>query len=527
MKEQLTKLLTTIKEFWKKQTPKFRKIVKVSGIGIVVLAVVLTVALNVSKSQYKTLFPGMSSEETVQVSAAIKDMEYTVDVKFDSNGNIMVPSSQYDKVKLDLAAMDFPKSTLSYDIFLNNSLTSTDFEKRQALVFQLESDIQYNLTHGIEGVKSASVKLNIPQENTHVWEQSSPNTASAAIIMTMDAGYTLSSSRVSAIKNIVAAGLPNMLPENVKVVDGATGVEIQSANSGEAGVYNMERLQYERQIAQALEDSARRILAPSYGAENIAVVASVVLDYDKMLTQETQKLTKDDGSGYLTHDDENYQVNGQISAGDLVGEANNTDTPTYLQNEPTDENGVTNYGRGRDFEYGELRRQTEKTGAVLKNSSIAITINTTALSDQKKAELVDQISKATGINNLSDISIGLMDPYATDVITPPIVDVKQWYETIPIYFWLVPVLVIFLLVFVLILIRKGHKKKVAEAEQESEALINSLQAEIEDRKKQIAEAAQAESNPGDGAIVQEVRNFAKENPEITANLIRSWLKEDQ
>ena len=79
----------------------------------------------------------------------------------------------------------------------------------------------------------------------------------------------------------------------------------------------------------------------------------------------------------------------------------------------------------------------------------------------------------------------------------------------------------------LVLVRKRQKKRLAEAEAESEMLINSLQAEIEERKRQIADAANADNDPSDNAIVQEIRNFAKENPEITASLIRSWLKEDQ
>ena len=79
----------------------------------------------------------------------------------------------------------------------------------------------------------------------------------------------------------------------------------------------------------------------------------------------------------------------------------------------------------------------------------------------------------------------------------------------------------------LVLVRKRQKKRLAEAEAESGMLINSLQAEIEERKRQIADAANADNDPSDNAIVQEIRNFAKENPEITASLIRSWLKEDQ
>jgi len=34
-----------------------------------------------------------------------------------------------------------------------------------------------------------------------------------------------------------------------------------------------------------------------------------------------------------------------------------------------------------------------------------------------------------------------------------------------------------------------------------------------------------DADPKDEAILKEVRNFAKANPKITANLLRSWIKE--
>ena len=39
--------------------------------------------------------------------------------------------------------------------------------------------------------------------------------------------------------------------------------------------------------------------------------------------------------------------------------------------------------------------------------------------------------------------------------------------------------------------------------------------------------ALANSNQVESAITQEIRDFAKENPEITASLLRSLLKEEQ
>ena len=39
--------------------------------------------------------------------------------------------------------------------------------------------------------------------------------------------------------------------------------------------------------------------------------------------------------------------------------------------------------------------------------------------------------------------------------------------------------------------------------------------------------ALANSNPKESAITEEIRSFAQENPEITASLLRSLLREEQ
>lgn len=530
MKEQLTRLIDNGKSYWNRFTPKRKKVILLSGGGILLGAILITVFLNMGRLRYRTLFSGMTQQETAQVSAAINDLDYDVDVRFDSNGNITVPAEQYDKVMLDLGGQDFPKTTLSYDIFLNNSLTATDFEKKQSLIFQLESDIQYTLTHGIDGVKNASVKLNLPQESSYAWEEKDASAASAGIIITMKSGYTLSGERVAAIKNVVAASLPGgMMPENVKVVDGATGIEVQAKAKEMEETFSVQRLEFEKQIAREMEERVRRILIPSYGTDNVAVVASVELDYDKMLTQETQKIAKDDGSGYVTHENENYTVNGGVPAGEIVGEENNTDTvPTYAANSPGDENGMTQYDKTRDYDYGEIKRQIEKGQAILKNAYVAVTVNTEAMNPERKEEIVSLVSKASGITNQDSIAVGLMDPLARQTaghLDPG--GTGKWYESIPLYAWIILTVTLAGLLFFIFFVLNRAKKKALETEQESEELINSLQAEVEERKRQLAEAAQQEINPGDGAIVQEVRTFAKNNPEITANLIRMWLKEDQ
>lgn len=76
-----------------------------------------------------------------------------------------------------------------------------------------------------------------------------------------------------------------------------------------------------------------------------------------------------------------------------------------------------------------------------------------------------------------------------------------------------------------LLLRMAKKRKLKQ-QQQLEEQQESLQEEIEQRKRMLRETAEAKNNK-DNAITNEIRDFAKQNPEITANLIRAWLKEDE
>ncbi|MEG1367077.1 MAG: hypothetical protein RSC96_07660, partial [Oscillospiraceae bacterium] len=96
------------------------------------------------------------------------------------------------------------------------------------------------------------------------------------------------------------------------------------------------------------------------------------------------------------------------------------------------------------------------------------------------------------------------------------------------------ILLLLLVVMMMILgAKKKKKKKLAAADAEgltsamsadSMMLGANSQQELDIRKKQIQDAALRSKN--ENAIAEEVRDFAKANPQITANLLRNWIKED-
>lgn len=88
--------------------------------------------------------------------------------------------------------------------------------------------------------------------------------------------------------------------------------------------------------------------------------------------------------------------------------------------------------------------------------------------------------------------------------------------------------IILIIIIVVALLLGRRKKKEDEDEEVAEiATEEDIQREIEEHKRMLQSEALANSNPKESAITEEIRSFAQENPEITASLLRSLLREEQ
>ena len=89
------------------------------------------------------------------------------------------------------------------------------------------------------------------------------------------------------------------------------------------------------------------------------------------------------------------------------------------------------------------------------------------------------------------------------------------------------ILLLAIILLIILLINKRAKRRIALAQAESQAQIDNMKRSIEEQdnmRKSIEEAAK-EHNDSDNATANEVKDFAKKNPEIAAALIRSMMKE--
>lgn len=527
LKAHITKLKESVANM-----PKKKKIIFGGGLGaIVLIAIVITVVLNVTASSQRVLYEGLEADEAAEVYTMLQ--EIGIEVQRDAQGNITVPAKDYDTALLKVAQEGYSSNSPTYGLFESHSgMTATEAENQQWILYQLQENLQKTLKN-LSAVKDAIVNIDVPEQGSYVWEKdTSAGQSSAGVVLTLSEDLT--PEQVTAIKNLVASSVPRLEPENVTVMNAETSEELQG-NTGEETTSQTaaNNLEFEMQVQNQLEENVRRVLAPRYGASGVVAVAKVVIDYDKMMTEELTLQEKEGGGGYVTNFSEQYNLEGEVAAGGIVGEENNTDIPQQAYETDEDGNPLTSYNRDIQYDYGYIKTQIEKGNAVLESASISVMVDEANMTEMRRLELVDLVAKSTGIPEDS-ISVSPIDPNAqpdednndNQQDTQVVVQIPLWG-----YILAGAAALLVLLLLILLLVAKSRSKKKKREQEIQQNEIDEQRAQMEQEiaqyKKELSDAAMAATNPKDEAIINEVKDFAKQNPEVTANLLRSWLKEGE
>ncbi|MBC5711098.1 flagellar M-ring protein FliF [Hungatella sp. L12] len=515
---------------------KKKKAAAAGILAAVIIALAAAILLNTNKDgEYVVLFPGISREENNEILAVLNGRG--VGAKRNAEGEVTVPENQVGDIMLDMSELGYPKTALPFDIFSDNmGFTTTEFEKRQYLLLNLQDRIERTLKD-MNGIKNAIVTLNVSDDSNYVWDDQGAD-STGAVSLTLMPSCELSPEKVGAIKNLIANSVPRLLPENVTVVNAETMQEMVSDDVGGLTSYGLGRLDFEAKVEKRLQDKIMNVLTLAYSPGQIRVSATVVIDYDKMITEDLQYEPQDNGQGVVDHYKSGQSVNGQGGgAGGVAGEENNTDIPTYGAAGTGGANGADgDYYRDVDYLVGYIKKQIEKDNVKLQKATVAITVNDNNLTESKKQQLIDAASKAANIAQ-EDIVVSSFQQIASEKTSEPEKPVIP--VTAPGVGGIDPrVLVagaaagVFLFLVLLFLILRHRRKKQRKEDQE---LFGPFEGDAFDLDSDIAERAEertVENQIADVPVkpqdpVNQVRSFAEDNPEIIASMISTWLKEEK
>lgn len=528
--------LNVIKERLAKVSRRTKIIAAIAAAIIVVGAIVIALILN--HRDYVVLFSDVTEEETTEILAKLQEMniEYTSD----GSGNIRVPENVADTTRAQLAQEGYPKSGFTYDVFTENAGgMTTDMEKQTYKLYELQNRIGATVRL-FDGVKDAKVTIALGEEDRYVLSDSedSENGASASVVMMMKDGGSPTERQALGVQRLVAQSVPGMQLENVTVLDG-NGIVV--SDGGETGSSSGETSQ---EIAKLIESQLTQkvvhVLEPFYGADNVRVSAKGTVNMEKIIRESTtyttpEKIDEEDKTGILSKETGARETSGGgDAAGGVVGTETNSDISQYTANAAQGNNGYTSESWTRDFLVNQIKEQGEIDPGMLQDVTVSVAINGRTLGDLTTNKLQELVGNAVGIapeDRIDKIAIANA-PFYESTEGQNRSFMEQITETLKdnLLFVIIGVVVLLLLLTALIVFLRKRKKAEEELE---EALEEEVPADLPlGEEEQTAEEEEglepldlvSLKNERSQQLRDTVRAFAEENPEISAQMLKLWLR---
>ena len=224
-------------------------------------------------SGYSVLFENTSAEDSALIiqQLDLKKIPY----KIQNEGTILVPSDVVYKERIAIAAMGIPKSSkVGFEVFDKSEFGATDFEQQVKYLRALEGELTRTIEN-LQPIARAGVHIAIPKESVFTERQTPPT---ASVVLEIRPMMRLTPNQITGIKNLVAASVVRLTPENVKLIN-QDGVPL----GDDEGLFDNELVQsqvrYKKDFEGEYERKIVNVLSPILGGTD-KVVAKVTIDFD-------------------------------------------------------------------------------------------------------------------------------------------------------------------------------------------------------------------------------------------------------
>ncbi|BAW43708.1 flagellar M-ring protein [Helicobacter pylori] len=273
----------------------FIKLNKKQKIALIAAGVLITALLvflllypfkekDYTQGGYGVLFERLDSSDNALILQHLQQNQ--IPYKVSRDDTILIPKDKVYEERITLASQGIPKtSKVGFEIFDTKDFGATDFDQNIKLIRAIEGELSRTI-ESLNPILKANVHIAIPKDSVFVAKEVPP---SASVMLKLKPDMKLSPTQILGIKNLIAAAVPKLTTENVKIVN-ENGESIGEGdileNSKELA---LEQLRYKQNFENILENKIVNILAPIVGGKN-KVVARVNAEFDfsqKKSTKET------------------------------------------------------------------------------------------------------------------------------------------------------------------------------------------------------------------------------------------------
>ena len=536
MADRLKALWQKILDWWNQFTARQKTLIVGAGSVILLTVIILVSVLN--QPQYVLLVNANSTKEASEIKELLESN--SINYKMSDNGlEFKVLKKDQGDASLLLGANDIQSYTYSIDNVTDGSFSTTEADKQKKYKLYLESRLESDFISKFQDIKSAHVMLDIPDnDGTLIGNQEE---ASASILLELADGSAFTYDNAAFLARAVAKAIGNSSTKNIVILDNNGNMlfagDEDSTTSGLAST----QLSLKAKAEQLVKSEVKKVLLGTKLYDNIEVASNLVMDFSKEeSTEHTYTPAQDQTQGVLSHED-TYNAENVNGISGIPGTDTNADNETTYVTQDNQNSSSTITEESRDYLPNEkITTKTSTPGAIrYADSSISVTAinyvvmkeedydsaannnmtwneyknaNTEPVAQEVPAEMIDVVSKATGISN-ENVAMAAYNEYvffdkagATITVT----DILQ-----------IVMILIILGLLAFIIVRSMWTKKQTEEETEPEPL--SVETLLESQPDESLSDIEMDEGSETKRLIEK---FVDENPEAAAVLLRNWLNED-
>ncbi|MFT8447195.1 MAG: flagellar basal-body MS-ring/collar protein FliF [Liquorilactobacillus nagelii] len=528
---KIGKLFSRLKDGWQ----GLSRIKKISCVLVLlsVLFVSGTVYYLNTRVQYGVLFTDLSEGDAGTIADELK--QENVSYKLADNGTtIMVDKTKVDQVRIELAEDDkLPDSSQGFELFDSSNVMTTDADRKityqRALTGELEKAID-----SLNEVEKSKVMLVTTKESVFDDDDSNSNSSKAAkasIVLTLKSSG-ITTEAVQGIVALTAGAVENLSQRNIKVVD-SNGNVLFNGNKGTSNLVssNNKYLTITQNYEKSLQKKIHSLLDPIYGKKKVEVSVNLSLDFDSVKNK-----TVTYSNPQIRSEKTASEVNGAATSSTQTGEANNSAT-----NASSSSNNGSTESSSRTVN-NELNTSTTNTikapGSISQMTASVVIDSDISKSDRKKIKSL--VSSAIGYNKGRGDSLQVQSVNFAKHSKKTHHTVKKQKKSSNWNIWAyigLGVAALVLIGTIVFLIMRFRRRRLEEEYEDYEdettptadvtadtatKYPEEQKTEKEDKKPLVKPAKPSKEQE----LNKRTRDYAKENPEEVADLLKAWMKED-
>jgi len=523
---------------------------------VVVLVICVVIAIFIFLWAQEPDFRPLAKMETQELIETLDYMDAN-QIEYRLEGNtVYVRSDEFQNVRLGMTRQGLTNtSDTGSDIIMQDMgfgvSQRVEMERlKHAREKQIASTIE-----DMSSIQKARVLLAMPKENVFARREKK---ASATIVLTAKRGAVISGEEVDAVVDIVASAVQNMEPSKVTVTD-SNGRLLNSGSQDSLSSRARKEYEIERQREQEYLEKIDAILIPVLGIGNYTAQADVSMDFTAM--EQTQRSYNPDLPAVRSE-----MVIEENSVGGGVGGIPGalTNQPPLSSNIPEQANGAgsqqtTMPGRTakestRNYELDTTISHTKKQTGVIRRLSVSVAVDYaqvaaedgTITPEPRKQEALLNIRRllqgGIGFDVTRGDSLEVVSVPFTRMDAGAIEDVPLWEQPgfLPILKLVIGGLVIMVLIIFVIrpmlrrLINPDESKDVEDFDADEgldlgDDTISMLSTEFDEG--QVGFAADGSlmlpDLHKDEDVLKAVRALVANEPELSAQVVKGWLMQDE